>query len=231
MRKFSALLLSAVMLLAAPARAAVIYSEDFEDGVFNGATQGFMIPGGLGGGSSLFHVTQNFPASGSRALGFVTGETPSGTPNGTFAGAPTGTIYTPEIVLPNTGTISLNFDVANFGRGNSFFDRFDIGVFVGGQHRVKASTFPGYSALGAQIYAQDNGYNSLTSIISDLAGQTVRIYIHYSVISITGGNFAGGRIDNLSVTDNSAVPEPGMVGLLGAGLVGLGFARRRKRVL
>ena len=228
MRKLFTLFLSATMLAAAPVSAAVIYSEDFEDGVFNGATQGFMIPGGLGGGSSLFHVTENFPASGSRALGFVTGETPGGTPNGTFAGAPTGTIYTPEIVLPNTGTISLNFDVANFGRGNTFFDRFDIGVFVGGQHYVKASTFPGYSGLGAQIYPQDNGYNSLTSIISDLAGQTVRVYIHYSVISPTNGNFAGGRIDNLSVSDNTAVPEPGMIGLLGAGLAGITFARRRK---
>ena len=228
MRKLFTLFLSATMLAAAPVSAAVIYSEDFEDGVFNGATQGFMIPGGLGGGSSLFHVTENFPASGSRALGFVTGETPGGTPNGTFAGAPTGTIYTPEIVLPNTGTISLNFDVANFGRGNTFFDRFDIGVFVGGQHYVKASTFPGYSGLGAQIYPQDNGYNSLTSIISDLAGQTVRVYIHYSVISPTNGNFAGGRIDNLSVSDNTAVPEPGMIGLLGAGIAGIAFARRRK---
>ena len=228
MRKLFTLFLSATMLAATPVSAAVIYSEDFEDGVFNGATQGFMIPGGLGGGSSLFHVTENFPASGSRALGFVTGETPGGTPNGTFAGAPTGTIYTPEIVLPNTGTISLNFDVANFGRGNTFFDRFDIGVFVGGQHYVKASTFPGYSGLGAQIYPQDNGYNSLTSIISDLAGQTVRVYIHYSVISPTNGNFAGGRIDNLSVSDNTAVPEPGMIGLLGAGLAGITFARRRK---
>lgn len=228
MRKLFTLFLSATMLAATPVSAAVIYSEDFEDGVFNGATQGFMIPGGLGGGSSLFHVTENFPASGSRALGFVTGETPGGTPNGTFAGAPTGTIYTPEIVLPNTGTISLNFDVANFGRGNTFFDRFDIGVFVGGQHYVKASTFPGYSGLGAQIYPQDNGYNSLTSIISDLAGQTVRVYIHYSVISPTNGNFAGGRIDNLSVSDNTAVPEPGMIGLLGAGLAGIAFARRRK---
>ena len=228
MRKLFTLFLSATMLAATPVSAAVIYSEDFEDGVFNGATQGFVIPGGLGGGSSLFHVTENFPASGSRALGFVTGETPGGTPNGTFAGAPTGTIYTPEIVLPNTGTISLNFDVANFGRGNTFFDRFDIGVFVGGQHYVKASTFPGYSGLGAQIYPQDNGYNSLTSIISDLAGQTVRVYIHYSVISPTNGNFAGGRIDNLSVSDNTAVPEPGMIGLLGAGLAGIAFARRRK---
>ena len=228
MRKLFTLFLSATMLAATPVSAAVIYSEDFEDGVFNGATQGFVIPGGLGGGSSLFHVTENFPASGSRALGFVTGETPGGTPNGTFAGAPTGTIYTPEIVLPNTGTISLNFDVANFGRGNTFFDRFDIGVFVGGQHYVKASTFPGYSGLGAQIYPQDNGYNSLTSIISDLAGQTVRVYIHYSVISPTNGNFAGGRIDNLSVSDNTAVPEPGMIGLLGAGLAGITFARRRK---
>ena len=228
MRRLFTLFLSATMLAATPVSAAVVYSEDFEDGVFNGATQGFMIPGGLPGGSSLFHVTENFPASGSRALGFVSGETPGGTPNGTFAGAPTGTIYTPEIVLPNTGTISLNFDVANFGRGNTFFDRFDIGVFVGGQHYIKASTFPGYSGLGAQIYPQDNGYNSLTSIISDLAGQTVRVYIHYSVISVTGGNFAGGRIDNLSVTDNTAVPEPGMIGLLGVGLAGIAFARRRK---
>lgn len=229
MRRFLALF--AAIALAAPSTAAVIYSENFEDGVFDGAEQGYNIPGGLGGGSSLFHVTGNYPASGGSALGFVRNETPGATPNGTYAGNGTGTIYTPEITLPNgTGPITLSFDVANFGRGDTFYDRFDIGVFVGGQHFVKASTFPGYAGLGAQIYPQNNGYNTMTSILDAYAGQPIRIYIHYSVISVTGGNFAGGRFDNLQISDNAAVPEPGMIGLLGAGLVGLGAARRRRQV-
>ncbi|MDO9490370.1 MAG: PEP-CTERM sorting domain-containing protein [Sphingomonadaceae bacterium] len=221
--------LFAAGLLASPAAAAVIYSEDFEDGVFNGAVSGDGI-GGLGGGISLFHVTGNFPASGNSALGFVRNETAGSIPNGTYAGNATGTIYSPEVMLPNFNGLSLNFDVANFGRGNVFFDRFDIGVFVGGNHFVRASTFPDYAGLGAQIYAQNNGYNSLAINIDEFIGQAIRVYIHYSVISVTGADFAGGRFDNLSITDETevAVPEPGMVGLLGLSFAALAGARRRR---
>ncbi len=233
MRKFLPFLLAPFMLAAAPAAAAVIYSEDFEDGQFQGAVDGDLLPGGLPGGVGLFHVTQNFPASGNYALGAVYNETPGNTPNGTYAGTQIiHTIYSPEITLPGSGTITLNFDAADYGRGDNFYDRFDIGIFAGGNHYVKASTFPGYAGLGAQIYAQDSGYTSLSSIISDFAGQTVRVYIHFSLIDGFGGDAAGARLDNLSITGDLEgpvdAPEPGMIGLLGLGLAGLAAARRKR---
>ena len=229
MRKIFSFVLGASMLAAVPASAAVIYSEDFEDGVFDGAVEGHMLPGGLPGGAGIMHVTGNFPASGNFALGAVYNETPGSTPNGTFAFANSiHTLYSPEITLPNGGTITLDFDIANFGRGDNFYDRFDIGLFVGGAHYVKASSFPGYAGFGAQIYSQDDGYHTLSSIISDFAGQTVRIYAHFSLIDGYSGDAAGARLDNLSINDNSSVPEPAMIGLLGLGLAGVAV-RRRKR--
>ena len=222
--------LTAWALLASPVAAAVIYSENFDDGVFDGAVAGDAV-GGLGGGVSLFHVTGNFPASGSHALGFVRNETPGGTPNGTYAGNATGTIYSPEVLLSGGSSFALNFDVANFGRGDVFYDRFDIGIFVGGNHFVRASTFPDYASLGAQIYAQGNGYNSITAMIDEFAGQAIRVYIHYSVIGVTGQDYAGGRFDNLTiVADPEAdVPEPAAIGLFALGLAGVAAHRKRAR--
>lgn len=221
--------LLAIGLLSTPAAAAVIYSEDFEDGIFDGATTGDVV-GGLGGGVSLFHVTENFPASGNRALGFVRDETAGNTPNGTYAGNATGTIYSPEVLLSGGSSFALKFDVANFGRGDDFFDRFDVGVFVDGNHYVRASTHPDYASLGAQIYAQGNGYNAITAMIDEFVGQAIRVYIHYSVITVTGQDFAGGRLDNLAIVSDADIdtPEPGMVGLFGFALAGLAAARRRR---
>lgn len=229
MRAFLPSLL-AIGFLASPAGAAVIYAEDFEDGVFDGAVIGDDLPGGLGGGASLFHVTGNFPASGNNALGFVRDETPGGSPNGTYAGNATGTLYSPQVLLTGGSSFALKFDVANFGRGDVDYDRFDIGVFVGGNHFVRASTYPGYAGLGAQIYAQDNGYNSITATIDEFIGQAIRVYIHYSVIGVTNDDYAGGRFDNLSITSDAdtEVPEPGMIGLLGLGLAGVAMERRRR---
>jgi len=196
--------LLAIGVLSTPAGAAVIYSEDFEDGIFDGAATGNAV-GGLGGGVSLFHVTQNFPESGNRALGFVRNETPGNTPNGTYAGNATGTIYSPQVLLSGGSSFALKFDVANFGRGDVFYDRFDIGIFAGGNHYVRASTFPDYAQFGAQIYAQGNGYNAITAMIDEFAGQAIRVYIHYSVITVTGQTFAGGRLDNLSIVSDADI--------------------------
>ncbi|MFC3712817.1 PEP-CTERM sorting domain-containing protein [Sphingoaurantiacus capsulatus] len=229
MRTTLALCLAALALSATPASAAVLYSEDFEDGIFDGATLGDDLPGGLGGGSSLFHVTQNAPASGSYTLGFTRDETPGNTPNGTYANDYTGTLYSPEVVLPSFGAMMLSFDVANFGRGDSYYDRFDIGIFTGGGHFVKASTYPDYANIGAEIYSQ-GAYNAMQFDISQYMGQAIRIYIHYSVIGQTPFDYPGGRIDNLLITDDSmAVPEPGAIGLLGLGLIGVATGRRRRK--
>lgn len=44
----------------------------------------------------------------------------------------------------------------------------------------------------------------------------------------TGGTTTGGTTTGGTTTGGTAVPEPGMIGLMGAGLIGLGLARRRK---
>ena len=42
-----------------------------------------------------------------------------------------------------------------------------------------------------------------------------------------GADNIGAILDNIAINAN-AVPEPGMIGLLGLGLLGLGVARRRR---
>jgi hypothetical protein len=56
----------------------------------------------------------------------------------------------------------------------------------------------------------------------------------YSVDGNTGAatlvGSTGIGINSMSFGDEVAVPEPGMIGILGLGLVGLGYARRRRKV-
>lgn len=47
-------------------------------------------------------------------------------------------------------------------------------------------------------------------------------------VTIQGGIFEGQTTGTWTMVDGASVPEPGILGLFGLGIVGLGFARRRK---
>ena len=215
--------LAAGVLCYAPANAGVIYSENFDSGTASGFT--------LGG---LWHVTANFPASASYALGYVQGETqPSSTPDGNYdtGGTNSGYAIGPGIFIPS-GTTTLTLDAVNFneiGDSPDFYDRLEIGVSLDGinfqQILASTSTFD-----APPVYfppsTTDQGYQSLALDLSAYAGQTIFLEFGYATLDDIDNDHPGGRIDNISV---SSVPEPATLSLLGLGLAAIGASRRRKK--
>ena len=74
-----------------------------------------------------------------------------------------------------------------------------------------------------------NGFKELLKIITDVGG------LHFDLITLTdGGRYSDGDYDMLNAfapwshDARTGVPEPGILALLGIGLAGMGFIRRKK---
>lgn len=61
--------------------------------------------------------------------------------------------------------------------------------------------------------------------LTDMLGDTNRLAVFNPTAGFAGPNIVGSGSDNMG--EGTTVPEPGMLVLVGFGLAGLGFARRR----
>jgi hypothetical protein len=213
------------------ARAATIFSEDFDSGTAAGFTFS---------GSGLWHVTSNFPASSHFALGYVQGETPnSSTPNGNYntGGANSGFAFSPVIALPLTGVSKLKLKAVNFNEiddSPDFFDRLQIGISLNGssfnQILASTSTFDASPNYFAPVAIGGN-YTGLTIDLSAYSGQNIRLAFRYLTLDGIDNNHPGARIDSLKIENElqNVVPEPASWALMVSGFAFTGAAIRRRR--
>lgn len=144
--------------------------------------------------------------------------------------------YSGSMLAIGFGTTSgFNYTSANLGLlPDTYTTAFDTLVCNPNQGCNFNGTGLGAFDVIVRFAAQGAGVSTVSFSINQLAGMTLA---DFNVVGIraqdTGPN--GGRLDSDKVwsttptTPPVGVPEPGSLALLGAGLLGIGMLRRRKR--
>lgn len=143
-----------------------------------------------------------------------------------YAPAAPGTAFINDILLLNTGNATpANSVFTNLGleQGTASYNS---SGFEGGPWNWKLS-FPTAGNPGSNRFLE--GESSSWSITSTSIGEWDLSRLHINAF-LNGGSvkLTGCEVGDTTCSPPSEVPEPGMLVLLGLGLAGLGFTRRRK---
>jgi hypothetical protein len=245
--KCLALTLACVAFLSVASQqsqAGVIYKENFESGapVWEFINSGIQV-GGRPLSAGLWHVTENAPASGRFALGYVENETPGSTPNGDYASGGqsfgfgnAGEAVSPAILLPS-GPVALYFDfLAAVENANFAFDRLILNGTFGvvdefGVHSIGESLASTSSVDGGKVALPVNsGYHRIGIDISAWAGQAFALDFVFDTFDGLANDFPGIRIDNVEIDTGPVIPEPSTFLHSSIGLGTCWAFRRLKRI-
>ena len=216
--------------LGGPVSASVLFSEDFEDG----EADGFSL-------EELWHVTDNFPAGGTYALGYVQNESTGNTPDGDYdIGNVAATSFSPPIAIPD-GVTTLVFDAFVGDEYDGFpesFDQFNVWASLDGSSldTLLASSPP---SLGGVLIQEWGGpgteaYQTIAAELSPFAGKTIYLAYQFDPLDDLFNEYPGVRVDNITVEheddargQSPVVPEPASLLLFGLGAIGASLSRRR----
>jgi hypothetical protein len=191
---------AAATSLAFSAHGADVLSETFE----SNSAPGWTLNG-------LWHVTTNFPASGTYALGFTQNEMSGRT--GLAGDYQTGAALdqiarTPLFTVPPGRTV-LRFkvivadEVTSAGGDPDNFDRLSVSVVSGKDATTVAASKPLPEGFTGLIIPEWNGvaaYKIVEVDLSPFAGQEVQIDFRFETLDAQDNNHPGVRIDDLRIT-------------------------------
>jgi len=197
--------LTLLAVCAFGAQAADVFMENFE----SGAVPTWTLNG-------LWHVTTNFPANGTYALGFTQNET---TGRAGIAGdyqtasALDQSSLTPAFTVPQGRTVlrfkAIVADETTSTQGQpDLFDRFSVTVVpqaAGVDPSIVASSKPLPQDFAGVIVSEWNGVSAFKNVEVDLspyAGQSIKLQFRFETLDGQDNNHPGVRLDDLRVTSS-----------------------------